>query len=190
MGDAHVPRQIDDPLAVLKDTRRHAIALALEYPAAMRTGGNAAGILATVLEVVKTLVEVDGRFGARRVGEDETENAAHVAGLVGSHHTDDWMVSKVGSGSRKGPGRSEQHKQLKTQQRLPNGRCSVEGIQSVDCGELPKSVSPLDTRRRARCTIGRGEGVGKKGRGQARITGYSPPRQEGQGQKAVARTTC
>lgn len=104
VGDAHVPRQVDDPLAVLHDLGRHAIALALEYPAALGAGGNATGILATVLEVVETLVQVDGRVGARRVGENETENAAHVAGFdQQSHHTNDCSGSRVGFGSRKCP---------------------------------------------------------------------------------------
>ena len=90
MGDAHEARQIDDALAILKDAGGHAIALALEYPAARPAGRNAAGILAAVLEVVETLVQVDGRLGARRVGKDETQNAAHVAGSVCS--TDDDVI--------------------------------------------------------------------------------------------------
>ncbi len=90
MGDAHEARQVDDALAVLKDAGRHAIALALEYPAARPAGRDAAGILAAVLEVVETLVQVGSRLGARRVGKEKTQNAAHGAGLVRS--TDDEVI--------------------------------------------------------------------------------------------------
>lgn len=90
MGDAHEARQVDDALAVLKDAGRHAIALALEYPAARPAGRDAAGILAAVLEVVETLVQVGGCLGARRVGKEKTKNAAHVAGSVCS--TDDEVI--------------------------------------------------------------------------------------------------
>jgi phosphoribosylformimino-5-aminoimidazole carboxamide ribonucleotide (ProFAR) isomerase len=81
MGDAHVAREVGDALAVLKDIGSHAVALALEYPATRGARRNAARILAAVLQIVETLVQVGGGIGARRVGEDESENAAHVAGL-------------------------------------------------------------------------------------------------------------
>ena len=70
MGDAHEPREVDDTLAILKHLGRHAIALALVYPAASRARGNATSILAAVLEIVQTLVQVGRRVDARRIGED------------------------------------------------------------------------------------------------------------------------
>lgn len=77
VGNSHVARQISNTLAVLEDLGGHAIALALEYPAAGGAGRNAARILAAVLQVVQALVQVNRRVGARRVGEDEPENATH-----------------------------------------------------------------------------------------------------------------
>ncbi len=102
MSNAHVSREVDNALSVVKyllgSTGRnpcrpqrvanlggHAIALALKYPATGSAGSNAASILAAVLEVIERLVKVDrgidtGRLG---VGKDEAENATHFVGLRG-----------------------------------------------------------------------------------------------------------
>lgn len=77
VGNAHVARQIYNAPAILEDTGRHAIALALEYPAAGSASRNTASILAAVLQVIQALVKVRRRIGARLVGENESENAAH-----------------------------------------------------------------------------------------------------------------
>lgn len=63
----------------------HAIALALVYSAAGTAGRDAGSILASVLQVVETLVHVDCRIRVVRVGvgQDEAHDAAHVAGSGG-----------------------------------------------------------------------------------------------------------
>lgn len=57
----------------------HAIALALEDPAARAARCDAACILTPVLEVIQTLMQVDGGVGIARVGvgQDEGADAAH-----------------------------------------------------------------------------------------------------------------
>lgn len=96
MGDAHVSRQVGNPLAILKHLGCHAIALALEYPAAGAACRNATGVLTSVLEVVEALVQVDSGFDARRVGEDETENAAHLFAFFLSARTREREISNPG----------------------------------------------------------------------------------------------
>lgn len=56
MGKTHISRKIDDPLSILEDLGGHAIALALKYPASLGASRDTASILATMLEVVQTLV--------------------------------------------------------------------------------------------------------------------------------------
>jgi hypothetical protein len=60
-----------------------------------------------VLQVVEALVQVDGGVGARRVGEDQTEDAAHVAGLGGigvffNTHTREEIGIEERTGRREG----------------------------------------------------------------------------------------
>ena len=96
VGNAHVSRQISNTLAVGEDLvplameggrdvleaaylGYHAVALALVYPAAGAAGRDSASILASVLKIVETLVQVNRRLDMGRVGvgEDEPDDAAH-----------------------------------------------------------------------------------------------------------------
>jgi hypothetical protein len=51
--------------------------------------------LAAVLEIIQALVQVDRGVGARRVGEDKTENAAHFAPIRTYRP---YLISEVTSG--------------------------------------------------------------------------------------------
>jgi hypothetical protein len=151
VGDAHVARQIGDPLAVLKHLGGHAVALALEYPAAGGARRNAAGILATMLQVVETLVQVDSGLGARRVGEDETENAAHVARPVTATQKDR-IKERLCWKSRASPMTFDRN-------RLVNGSV-VEGIHKVECRSRSTRESTVQA---GLVATGVEKGQGKKG---------------------------
>lgn len=177
MGNAHVSREVRDALPVLKHLGRHAIALALEYPTTGRAGGNAAGILTAVLEVVETLMQVDGGVGARRVGEDETDNATHVAGSGCNCN------SAPGVGWSGVEGRLGQKDRGRNDGGMGTRQLSVEGIDRV--GSRSRCC-PFDTRQKAP-TVQRSALLWREMErrlGQtttSRITSYSPPWQEGQG---------
>lgn len=90
MGDAHVPWEVLDALSILKylfllaymrergegaNFGCHAIALALVYSSARTASSYSAGILATMLEIVKALMKIDrGICGCTRVGISEDQS--------------------------------------------------------------------------------------------------------------------
>ena len=133
MGNAHVPGQVRDTLAVLEHLGRHAIALALEDAPASRACCDTTSILATVLEIVETLVQVDSSIGARGVGENKTENAAHLAGSF-------WGGIKSNNKTTQRTNWIERAS-LPVVGKFPRGD---EGIQTGRCGgRVPKSVTDL-----------------------------------------------
>ena len=146
MGDAHVPGEVGDALAVLKDVGGHAVALTLEYPATGGARRDAARILAAVLQIVETLVQVGGGISARRVGEDESENAAHVAGL-GCRY--EGISTTLATGSKMGSAES-------TAGRNVEGAALVQVVgEEIQGGEPKPGLPPAHTRPRARFTFAR-----------------------------------
>src|SRR5690606_1556799 len=81
MSNSHPAGKILASFAILKHSARHSISLALIYPTTISTGCDTTGILTSMLEEIKSLMEIINGV-TLWVGEENSYNTTHIGGVL------------------------------------------------------------------------------------------------------------